>query len=103
MHVLFGSYDINRDRKSKRLNSSHVAISYAVFCLKKNKEAMKRIGTPDERSVQALHPVHHSTHAIYTIEAVANLAQVPPLLIFFFNKPAPADLSSLSLHGAFPF
>src|SRR5437870_5900979 len=25
----------NRDRKSTRLNSSHVAISYAVFCLKK--------------------------------------------------------------------
>src|SRR5207249_12112972 len=26
-----------RDRKSTRLNSSHVSISYAVFCLKKNK------------------------------------------------------------------
>src|SRR5690349_24014511 len=25
-----------RDRKSTRLNSSHVEISYAVFCLKKN-------------------------------------------------------------------
>src|SRR5690625_6696535 len=25
----------NQDRKSTRLNSSHVAISYAVFCLKK--------------------------------------------------------------------
>src|SRR5690625_5937469 len=27
----------NKDRKSTRLNSSHVAISYAVFCLKKKK------------------------------------------------------------------
>src|SRR5690625_5447951 len=27
------------DRKSTRLNSSHVAISYAVFCLKKKKES----------------------------------------------------------------
>src|SRR5699024_12797652 len=27
--------DSNRDRKSTRLNSSHVSISYAVFCLKK--------------------------------------------------------------------
>src|SRR5207253_10583637 len=27
------------DRKSTRLNSSHVAISYAVFCLKKKKRA----------------------------------------------------------------
>src|SRR5437870_10400497 len=26
---------VRRDRKSTRLNSSHVAISYAVFCLKK--------------------------------------------------------------------
>src|SRR5207253_5528086 len=30
-------YDSNADRKSTRLNSSHVAISYAVFCLKKKK------------------------------------------------------------------
>src|SRR5690625_5983075 len=28
-----------KDRKSTRLNSSHVAISYAVFCLKKKKKA----------------------------------------------------------------
>src|SRR5690625_6703837 len=29
------------DRKSTRLNSSHVAISYAVFCLKKKKNYEK--------------------------------------------------------------
>src|SRR5690625_5457626 len=29
------SFGNNQDRKSTRLNSSHVAISYAVFCLKK--------------------------------------------------------------------
>src|SRR5690349_22150046 len=29
----------DRDRKSTRLNSSHVEISYAVFCLKKKKTA----------------------------------------------------------------
>src|SRR5690606_39537991 len=28
--------DAGQDRKSTRLNSSHVKISYAVFCLKKN-------------------------------------------------------------------
>src|SRR5690625_5934809 len=28
---------LKEDRKSTRLNSSHVAISYAVFCLKKKK------------------------------------------------------------------
>src|SRR5690625_2003871 len=34
---------VSGDRKSTRLNSSHVAISYAVFCLKKKK--MKYHGT----------------------------------------------------------
>src|SRR3712207_8657049 len=31
--------DAGADRKSTRLNSSHANISYAVFCLKKNKYA----------------------------------------------------------------
>src|SRR5690625_6826825 len=31
-------YQRELDRKSTRLNSSHVAISYAVFCLKKKKK-----------------------------------------------------------------
>src|SRR5438067_10778929 len=31
-----------RDRKSTRLNSSHVSISYAVFCLKKKKKKKNR-------------------------------------------------------------
>src|SRR5207249_9150963 len=30
--------DLRQDRKSTRLNSSHVSISYAVFCLKKKSE-----------------------------------------------------------------
>src|SRR2546426_7763973 len=29
---------VRRDRKSTRLNSSHLVISYAVFCLKKKKK-----------------------------------------------------------------
>src|SRR5471032_3439208 len=32
-----------RDRKSTRLNSSHITISYAVFCLKKKKKKKKNI------------------------------------------------------------
>src|SRR5690625_5522256 len=32
------SFVSSSDRKSTRLNSSHVAISYAVFCLKKKKK-----------------------------------------------------------------
>src|SRR5690606_40075315 len=35
-HVFVGDVQVGaRDRKSTRLNSSHVKISYAVFCLKK--------------------------------------------------------------------
>src|SRR5690625_6675937 len=35
IHKPFGGVVPEIDRKSTRLNSSHVAISYAVFCLKK--------------------------------------------------------------------
>src|SRR2546426_7602291 len=38
--------DLQRDRKSTRLNSSHLVISYAVFCLKKKKKS-KRIARDD--------------------------------------------------------
>src|SRR5439155_24843877 len=41
LRPLFGRHPVDhqrhQDRKSTRLNSSHVAISYAVFCLKKKK------------------------------------------------------------------
>src|SRR6266571_3355869 len=40
-HVIAGGADrpgsTGQDRKSTRLNSSHMSISYAVFCLKKKK------------------------------------------------------------------
>src|SRR5690554_8217357 len=36
--VLVPVQERRRDRKSTRLNSSHVRISYAVFCLKKKKQ-----------------------------------------------------------------
>src|SRR5256885_11357472 len=36
-HLHHYKVDIAKDRKSTRLNSSHLVISYAVFCLKKKK------------------------------------------------------------------
>src|SRR5256885_7418799 len=39
------------DRKSTRLNSSHLVISYAVFCLKKKK-----------KTIQCLRSLHSSSH-----------------------------------------
>src|SRR5258705_6433562 len=35
-----------QDRKSTRLNSSHLGISYAVFCLKKKKTTDERLVVP---------------------------------------------------------
>src|SRR5699024_12384270 len=44
------------DRKSTRLNSSHVSISYAVFCLKKKKiKRRERVLEEDEKGAQAQH------------------------------------------------
>src|SRR2546426_11517209 len=37
------------DRKSTRLNSSHLVISYAVFCLKKKNTYRKMINAKDSR------------------------------------------------------
>src|SRR6266511_4662411 len=45
-----------RDRKSTRLNSSHVKISYAVFCLKKKKK--------DRHSISARRQKHQNSNKL---------------------------------------
>src|SRR2546426_8356465 len=40
------------DRKSTRLNSSHLVISYAVFCLKKKKNNNKTYRAPKQHRLQ---------------------------------------------------
>src|SRR5699024_12651549 len=47
---------IQGDRKSTRLNSSHVSISYAVFCLKKKKKKISN-NTPLKIFQQITHTV----------------------------------------------
>src|SRR5436309_10937920 len=47
--------DAEQDRKSTRLNSSHVKNSYAVFCLKKKKALVA-------------HPFHHALEALEAYE-----------------------------------
>src|SRR5699024_12107315 len=42
------------DRKSTRLNSSHVSISYAVFCLKKKKSRSIMLTNYTQREAQAV-------------------------------------------------
>src|SRR5690625_6690649 len=50
---------VEQDRKSTRLNSSHVAISYAVFCLKKKttliEQLVPSVDLPAEQVVAAYH------------------------------------------------
>src|SRR5256885_12166919 len=47
-----GHYARREDRKSTRLNSSHLVISYAVFCLKKKKTTAQ---APQSRSHSPSH------------------------------------------------
>src|SRR5256885_9520504 len=48
----------HRDRKSTRLNSSHLVISYAVFCLKKKKKTSSLLLSCSE--------LHHPTSLLCT-------------------------------------
>src|SRR3989442_4268930 len=57
---------LREDRKSTRLNSSHVRISYAVFCLKKKNE--------HDRQVRfRLHPDLHSHHGLPGFHAYGHI------------------------------
>src|SRR5262245_64453534 len=55
---------VSEDRKSTRLNSSHLGISYAVFCLKKKKKKkntaaalnIQRIKETKNKYTRTLHP-----------------------------------------------
>src|SRR5690242_21322199 len=53
----------SRDRKSTRLNSSHMSISYAVFCLKKKSRALVlHIGSAMQTPLEKLKwPFHRTT------------------------------------------
>src|SRR5215469_10650268 len=80
------------DRKSTRLNSSHVESSYAVFCLKKKSDACltQPIGT--------LTFLIHLTLVGTTI-FLLNRTITP---FFFFNDTATTEIYTLSLHDALP-
>src|SRR5256885_10720782 len=56
---------VGKDRKSTRLNSSHLVISYAVFCLKK-KDGGYALGACDDRVRRLERLVHVSLVLFYT-------------------------------------
>src|SRR5438874_9189234 len=79
------------DRKSTRLNSSHVEISYAVFCLKKKNRPSNFSPTITHTNAAALrHRPHHKISAEREPLVRPN-ARVPP----FGQKPALCSNHSL--------
>src|ERR1039457_5804135 len=80
------------DRKSTRLNPSHLVISYAVFCLKKKKE------------VFLFGPVVVCYGlARFSVEFCREPdSQLGLYFVFFFNDPAPSEIYTLSLPDALP-
>src|SRR5579883_2876307 len=96
-----------RDRKSTRLNSSHVKRSYAVFCLKKTKKDRNRHEEALHQHAayrQACRPmslcVHLTVFARWRFYAQA--AQPFGAFPFFFNDTATTEIYTLSLHDALP-
>src|SRR6266446_6641866 len=100
--------DTVQDRKSTRLNSSHLVISYAVFCLKKKKSVGLFRGEVQAR--------HHQVDFIglagiktYRAKFVADRLSADfvtvdyrELLSFFFIATATTEIYTLSLHDALP-
>src|SRR5438477_5869305 len=54
LHLGSGHRHDDGDRKSTRLNSSHMSISYAVFCLKKKKKNKKLYNIKHIKRIQYL-------------------------------------------------
>src|SRR6266571_5043302 len=84
-----------RDRKSTRLNSSHMSISYAVFCLKKKK--IKPDVVLIDEPASALDPISTSL-----IEELLHDLKREYTIFFFFNDTATTEIYTLSLHDALP-
>src|SRR6267378_1757209 len=100
--------DAGVDRKSTRLNSSHVEISYAVFCLKKkNKNTIPRlpvyVNTRMAIMFTAQYMRHHEDQdQIFTKEECNWNPLDAHSVYFFFNDTATTEIYTLSLHDALP-
>src|SRR6266403_2006673 len=84
-----------RDRKSTRLNSSHVETSYAVFCLKKKKTRV-RYRIDDVLIDMLTFPKHLHPPVSSRIKIMSCMD------IVFFNDTATTEIYTLSLHDALP-
>src|SRR5471030_3060331 len=88
------------DRKSTRLNSSHLGISYAVFCLKKKKTRRSAPFAKRYRGSSALGQRQRSRGC--TSRRVRSRLTILFFSFFFFNDTATTEIYTLSLHDALP-
>src|SRR6266496_1618003 len=90
-----------RDRKSTRLNSSDVEISYAVFCLKKkNGQPISSTLIHNAVAHGELDLARRCLGLSYSVTRTVERGAV--LGIFFFNDTATTEIYTLSLHDALP-
>src|SRR6202453_4230768 len=95
------------DRKSTRLNSSHLRISYAVFCLKKKEERV--LQRPNQMNaapvLEGAYYAPHTSHPMATTQLASIGSQVGPLnyksIFFFFNDTATTGIYTFSLPDVF--
>src|ERR1039457_6137532 len=79
------------DRKSTRLNSSHLVISYAVFCLKKKvveiriKMTLGRVNQRPQDTLSAAHPLAVRAPHGYAVRVVYLRSPVVCLSFFFLS------------------
>src|ERR1022692_4599762 len=95
------------DRKSTRLNSSHLVISYAVFCLKKKKKTQSittkqplDTAQSNRRNMELYH--HLGAASMPILWSIRTLPLVCYFFFFFFNHTATTEIYTLSLHDALP-
>src|ERR1039457_4105968 len=89
------------DRKSTRLNSSHLVISYAVFCLKKHSFVPE-----DSIEVVATFPGQEyrdkEGDQVTACLSQAKAGNDKDFQVFFFKVPATTEISTLTLQDALP-
>src|SRR5256885_12010986 len=82
-----------QDRKSTRLNSSHLVISYAVFCLKKKKCYSRRT----RMRILGLSSRYPAASALVTPLSHSTMPHLPPAFINCHASPALTALLSYML------
>src|SRR6266536_1447777 len=94
----FNPWQLSRDRKSTRLNSSHEWISYAVFCLKKKNSGkcavdLVRASHHNELEMLSHRPCRRLVLAQHVLRrALAETARMPDVFFLMIRRPRRSTL-----------